>query len=194
VDPLVIHDDLASRLFFTSAGAWGVGELVLAIRARPKGGSADRSQLPLFATTTASFLGAVAIAQGGVGPVLPGGGWWPVAVGLAIFWGSVAFRAWAIRTLGRYFMCVVVIQESHEVIDTGPYSRIRHPSYLGLIGALLGLGIALDNWIGIAICVIPPAVGFSLRLLSEERTLARELGEPYRAYMRRTDRLIPGVW
>jgi hypothetical protein len=31
-----------------------------------------------------------------------------------------------------------------------------------------------------------------VRLLSEERTLSATLGEPYRDYMRRTKRLVPG--
>ncbi len=192
--PLVLHAAAASRLFFTSAAAWGIGETMLAIRARPSEGSRDRSQLPLFALTTASFFTALLVAGTATGLGLPGGGAWPVAVGLVLFWVSVAFRAWAIRTLGRYFMCVVVVQEGHEVIDIGPYARIRHPSYLGLIGAMLGLGVALDNWAAIAICTLPTLFGFSLRLLSEERVLERELGEPYRDYMRRTKRLIPRVW
>jgi protein-S-isoprenylcysteine O-methyltransferase Ste14 len=60
--------------------------------------------------------------------------------------------------------------------------------------AALGLGIALGTWLSIPLCLAPPLIGFSLRLTHEERVLADELGEPYRAYMRRTWRLIPGVW
>ena len=77
---------------------------------------------------------------------------------------------------------------------TVPYRRLRHPSYTGLLMAALGVGIALANWLAIAACLAPALIGFSLRLLHEERVLAAELGEPYRAYMRRTRRLIPGVW
>ena len=58
----------------------------------------------------------------------------------------------------------------------------------------LGLGIALGTWLSIPACLLPPLIAFAIRLLTEERVLARELGEPYREYMKRTDRLIPGVW
>jgi len=41
---------------------------------------------------------------------------------------------------------------------------------------------------------LPSLIGFGIRIRSEERVLARELGDPYLAYMTRTRRLIPGVW
>jgi protein-S-isoprenylcysteine O-methyltransferase Ste14 len=80
------------------------------------------------------------------------------------------------------------------VVDTGPYRLVRHPSYTGLLMASLGLGIALRTWLSIPACLVPPLIAFSMRLRHEEAVLARELGEPYRAYMRRTKRLVPGVW
>ena len=97
-------------------------------------------------------------------------------------------------TLGRFFRYTVVVDADHRVVEDGPYRRLRHPSYTGLLMAALGVGIALANWLAIAACLVPALIGFSLRLLHEERVLAAELGEPYRAYMRRTRRLIPGVW
>jgi protein-S-isoprenylcysteine O-methyltransferase Ste14 len=42
--------------------------------------------------------------------------------------------------------------------------------------------------------VLPPLIGFGARIRREERVLARELGEPYREYMTRTHRLVPGIW
>lgn len=80
------------------------------------------------------------------------------------------------------------------MVDTGPHRLVRHPSYTGLLMAALGVGIALGNWLSMAACLLPALIGFSIRLRSEERTLADQLGEPYRAYMTRTRRLIPGIW
>jgi protein-S-isoprenylcysteine O-methyltransferase Ste14 len=37
-------------------------------------------------------------------------------------------------------------------------------------------------------------IGFGVRLRHEEAVLVQALGEPYRAYMQRTKRLVPGVW
>jgi protein-S-isoprenylcysteine O-methyltransferase Ste14 len=38
------------------------------------------------------------------------------------------------------------------------------------------------------------ALVFALRLRPEEQMMLEEFGDEYRAYMRRTKRLIPGVW
>ena len=60
--------------------------------------------------------------------------------------------------------------------------------------ASLGLGIALGTWLSIPACVVPPLIAFGIRLAHEERVLAGELGEPYRATWSRTWRLVPGLW
>ncbi len=114
--------------------------------------------------------------------------------GLAVFAGGLALRAWAVHELGRFFKFTVVVQADHQVVDTGPYRLIRHPSYTGLLMIELGLGIALGTWLSIPACLLPPLIAFAVRLVTEERVLARELGDPYRAYMARTHRLVPGVW
>jgi protein-S-isoprenylcysteine O-methyltransferase len=191
--PLVVHDGAATTLFWVCVGAWGVGELALAIRTS-EGDGRDRSFVPLTLSVLAG-LGLGLLAASRVDALtLPGAGWWPLALGLGVFAAGLALRAWAVHELGRFFKFTVVVQPNHEVIDSGPYRRIRHPSYAGLLVALLGVGIALGNWLSIVVCLAPPAIGFGLRISSEERVLAAELGEAYRAYMRRTRRLVPGVW
>ena len=191
--PLAAHGGAAADLIWTCAAAWGVFELVLAVRAG-RGGGRNRSFIPLTVSVVGGLALGVAVSRGAQGLALPGPGWWPVAVGLAVFVLGLAFRAWAVHELGRFFKFTVVVQPGHEIVDTGPYRLIRHPSYTGLLIAELGLGIALGTWLSIPACVLPPLIAFAVRLLSEERVLARELGEPYRAYMARTKRLIPRVW
>jgi protein-S-isoprenylcysteine O-methyltransferase Ste14 len=194
VRPLVLHDPVAQALFWPSVILWGAGEIQLQLRTISRGqGEGDRSRRFLFSAVVIGVTAGFLLA-GNAGTLLPGGGWWPVIAGLVVLWTGIAIRAWAIRTLGRYFSCAVIVHEDQPVIDTGPYRRIRHPSYTGLLLVVLGIGIALDNALSVAACVLPTLAAFSVRLLSEEQTLARELGEPYREYMKRTDRLIPGVW
>lgn len=191
--PLAVHGGAAETLFWLCAGGWAIFELVLAVRTRAEG-SDDRSFVPLTLSVLAGLgLGVVAATQAG-SLSLPGPSWWPVALGLAVFAAGLALRVWAVHELGRFFRFTVVVQADHRVIDTGPYRRIRHPSYTGLLLAELGLGIALGTWLSIPACLVPPLLAFVLRIRSEERVLARELGEPYRSYMQRTRRLIPGVW
>jgi protein-S-isoprenylcysteine O-methyltransferase Ste14 len=190
--PLAVHGGAAAVIWQACALAWALFEVGLAIRVRGASGR-DRSFVPL----TLSVVGGIALGQfvaRRAGLALPGPGWWPVALGTVVVALGLALRTWAVHVLGRFFKFTVVVQVDHQVVDTGPYRLIRHPSYTGLLMIELGLGIALGTWLSIPACLLPPLVAFSIRLLTEEQVLARELGEPYRAYMARTKRLIPGVW
>ncbi len=192
--PLAVHGGVAEVAFWLCAGGWAAFEAALAIRVRggePAG--RDRSFVPLTLSVLGGIgLGVLAARSGEL--TLPGPGWWPVALGLSVFGAGIAVRAWAVHELGRFFKFTVVVQEEHHVVDTGPYRLIRHPSYTGLLMASLGLGIALGTWLSIPACTLPPLIAFGIRLTHEERVLAGELGEPYRRYMGRTRRLIPGLW
>jgi len=126
----------------------------------------------------------------------PGGrlGDWALWAGAAVAIAGIALRAWSVRTLGQYFTYVVKVSPDQKVIDTGPYRLIRHPSYTG--GALIGVGIGLSLQFALGPVILGGAMlaSYCIRLVVEERALAETLGEPYRAYMARTRRLIPFVW
>jgi len=191
--PLAVHGGAAEALFWACAGAWGLFELTLRIRTRG-GGGRDLSVVPLTLSVPAGLALGVLAARSAGDLALPGPGWWPVVLGLTVFALGLMLRLWAVHELGRFFKYTVVVQADHRVVDTGPYRLIRHPSYTGLLMAEAGLGIALGTWLSIPACLAPPLIAFVIRLLSEERVLAVEPGEPYRSYMSRTRRLIPGAW
>jgi protein-S-isoprenylcysteine O-methyltransferase Ste14 len=192
--PLVVHDGLAAAIFWTAAGAWMAGEMAFSIRTTWRSeGRRDPSFHLLTLTTLAALALGVLAAHGG-SLTLPGPAWWPLAAGLAVLAAGLTLRIWAIRELGRFFTYAVLVHPGQRVIETGPYRRIRHPSYSGMVLGMLGLGLALGTWLSAAACMLPTLAAFSLRLRSEERVLATQLGEPYRDYMRRTRRLIPGLW
>jgi protein-S-isoprenylcysteine O-methyltransferase Ste14 len=112
-------------------------------------------------------------------------------LGIALIIIGTALRAYAIRVLGCYFVITVAVGPDQQVVESGPYRLIRHPSYTGALLALLGLALALTNWASLAAIILGNAVGFGYRMLVEERVLSRAVGQPYIAYMRRTRRLIP---
>jgi protein-S-isoprenylcysteine O-methyltransferase len=114
--------------------------------------------------------------------------------GIAIYVIGLSFRWYAIVYLGRFFTVNVAIAADHQLIDRGPYRYVRHPSYTGALLAFLGLGLALANWASLALLVIPIFFAFARRMRVEEAALLQGLGAPYRHYMDRTKRLIPGVY
>jgi protein-S-isoprenylcysteine O-methyltransferase Ste14 len=117
----------------------------------------------------------------------------PIA-GLILLVGGLAFRVWAIRTLGRFFTSTVQVQQGQTVVDWGPYRLLRHPSYTGALLGALGATLVLNSLVGAALVFLLSVPAYLVRMGTEERALAGQIGEPYREYMRRTKRLIPLVY
>jgi len=103
-------------------------------------------------------------------------------------------RVWSVAVLGRYFTYVVQVSTDQQVVDTGPYRLIRHPSYTGALMMAGGIGLSLRHAWPPLLIVATSFTAYLIRMLVEEHALAQGLGEPYRAYMARTKRLIPFLW
>ena len=115
-------------------------------------------------------------------------------VALVLLWCGVALRLWSFRTLGRYFTFTVQTSADQPVITDGPYRVVRHPSYAGILLAVMGIGLFIGNWLSFAILTAFVTCGVVFRIRVEERALLQELGEPYRAYAAAHKRLVPFVW
>jgi protein-S-isoprenylcysteine O-methyltransferase Ste14 len=101
-----------------------------------------------------------------------------------IFWSGLA--------LGRMYSADVTIQKDHQLITTGPYHYIRHPRYLGLILAGLGIAGLFRSWLGLVI-LLPLVAILLLRIMDEERLMQQEFGAAWQTYCARTWRLIPFI-
>lgn len=71
---------------------------------------------------------------------------------------------------------------------------MRHPIYAGAMLVMLGVGLALGNWLSLALCVLLPLAAYVARIRVEEAALEDALGDAYRQYERGKSRLVPGVW
>ena len=189
--PLVYESGGLRIVYIATLGIAAAAELALQVRTRSEG-ARDPSYVWMIG---GSFAGvALAFATAGVHDRLPGPGWLPAVAGIAVMWAGFGLRAWAVRTLGRFFRVEVTVDTGQTVVDTGPYARVRHPSYTGLLVFYLGLGVCLDSYLSVAAAVLLPLAAVVNRIAHEERTLRRELGEAYEVYSSRTRRLVPGVW
>jgi protein-S-isoprenylcysteine O-methyltransferase Ste14 len=114
-------------------------------------------------------------------------------LGVALYVGGGALRLWPVFILGRRFSGLVAIQPGHMLVTDGLYSRIRNPSYLGLLILSLGWALAFRSGAGVLLAVlnIPPLIA---RMNSEERLLHAQFGQEYEAYRARTWRLLPGLY
>ena len=92
-----------------------------------------------------------------------------------------------------YTSATIEIAANQKVIDSGPYSLVRHPLYASALLYLLGTPLALGSYWGLLpfLLVIPFLIW---RLHDEEIMLTREL-EGYNEYRQRVrHRLVPGLW
>ncbi len=114
--------------------------------------------------------------------------------GISIIICGLAIRWWAILTLKKSFTVTVSIHEKQQLIKTGIYNFIRHPSYTGSILSFVGLGIAFNSWISIIVISIPITLAFITRIKIEENVLIEAFGDDYVQYCKKTSKLIPGVF
>jgi protein-S-isoprenylcysteine O-methyltransferase Ste14 len=110
--------------------------------------------------------------------------------GLVLMIGGLALRWYSIWVLGTSFTCNVATRPGQQVVQSGPYRWVRHPSYTGGLLTVLGVLVCGLNWASLAALILV-AFGYANRIRVEERALAADLGSAYRDYMRRTRRLIP---
>ena len=174
--------------------AYFLSELVLAFtrRSSAKGVSKDAYSLRiLWVVIGLSIWFSIRAPSIWPAAVLPP---WCVPAGVAFFVVGVVLRWYSIIHLGRFFTVDVAIAADHQLIDTGPYRFVRHPSYTGALLAFIGFAMVLRNWASVLMISLPIALAFLYRINVEERALVQALGERYRDYIKRTKRLIPLVY
>jgi protein-S-isoprenylcysteine O-methyltransferase Ste14 len=198
--PLVYTQPAAAGIFLAACVLWLAPEMIgmfrqMAPTARRTAVVQDRGSLALL-------LGLQWI---GLGLNFALAAWFPAAaitwqpavvfgLGVVCIVAGVALRWLAIWTLGRYFTRDVAVSTDQPVVQRGPYRLIRHPAYSGTFLTMLGIGLALTNWAGLAALLVCVFAGHLYRVRVEEAALARTLGQPYHDYMRRTKRFIPLIF
>ena len=192
MDPLAVHDALAENLLRGVLVVWVAFELIVRLRNRTRANVGDWT-LPVVILTIVAAI-AIGYRAAHVHSTILGGGWAMYTVGLIVVVAGLGLRVWAILTLGRFFTPSVQIQGGQRVVESGPYRYVRHPSYTGMLLALVGLGIALDDWLSLLVLALLPLTGILVRIRHEESVLLDALGDDYADYASRTSRLVPGVW
>jgi protein-S-isoprenylcysteine O-methyltransferase Ste14 len=125
-------------------------------------------------------------------PLLPRRDWMLDAGALLVVSG-LALAVWARLILSGNWSGTVTLKHGHELIRTGPYAWVRHPIYTGLLTAMLGNAIAIDEIRGVLALTIL-AAAFLKKLRTEEAFMIEAFGGSYIHYRSVTAALIPGVY
>jgi protein-S-isoprenylcysteine O-methyltransferase len=169
----------------------GLSEVGLAIfkRSRRTDAATDAGSLRMLWIVIGCSIAAASVLSPGVSvpPAMYYGG-------LALFVFGALLRWYSIVHLGRFFTVDVDVSADHQIVDTGPYRLIRHPSYTGILLEFLGFALCLGSALSVLIMMVPIIAAFLYRIRVEEAALERGMGERYVAYRSRTKKLIPFVY
>ena len=124
-----------------------------------------------------------------LGPENAVAGWAGVAITLA----EVALTTWAKVVLRGSFSLSLGIREGHELITAGPYSRMRHPIYTGILVAMAGAALVFDSGAVLLCLAAPFGVFFYWQTVVEEKLLEAHFGAAYVEYRQRAGRFLPRV-
>lgn len=115
-------------------------------------------------------------------------------LGLVLTACGWALFVWAMKC-NFFFSAAIRLQpdRGQQVIDQGPYSKVRHPGYSGALLVFLGESLAMGSWLGVGVASLMLFV-LLRRTLIEEKML--HTGLPgYGEYANRVKfRWIPGIW
>lgn len=111
-------------------------------------------------------------------------------VAAALTWIGIGFAIWARYHIGKYWSATVALREGHELIRTGPYSRVRHPIYTGMLLAVLGTALAVGRYRAIVAFVVV-LIGFIWKSRKEEALLSGQFGPAFEEHRRHTGFFLP---
>jgi protein-S-isoprenylcysteine O-methyltransferase Ste14 len=102
-----------------------------------------------------------------------------------------SFAWWARLHLGALWSAQITAKESHHVVESGPYSIVRHPIYTGILAAVIATAAVKGTIPGLAGMLLI-ALGVWMKARLEETWLSGELeAGAYQRYRRKIPMLIP---
>ncbi len=157
----------------------------------------DRSSIPGVALQALAYAIVWSIHRPFFSPILAGVEWLElvaavIAIVAAI--GSVLLIMAAVKTLGKEWSITARMVQDHKLATRGPYARVRHPIYTGMLGMLIATGLAISHWIVLVAAIVVFAIGTWIRVRIEERLLHETFGPRFEDYARRVPAVIPKIF
>jgi len=165
--------------------------------ARSAGGTRDRLLIVVAAAgqfVIPALYVAVSIGTGEPVPAdypfYPLAGW----LGLVALVGSLVLFRLTHKQLGRNWSVTLETRQEHKLVTDGLYAWVRHPMYTSFLLSAIAQLLLLPNWVAGPIGIVAFCILFVFRVGREEALMIETFGDGYRAYMRRTARIVPWVF
>lgn len=112
------------------------------------------------------------------------------SIGLGLYLLAEFGLVWVDTFLMRQFYGDL---EGRSLVTDGPYRQVRHPRYTFLLTGKIGITLVFASLLG-ALLTLGWLVLLLRRIPKEEAHLGTIFGEEYDAYVRRSARLLPGLY
>ena len=116
---------------------------------------------------------------------------WLQILGAVIGVAALSLFIWVHRHLGKNFTINLKVYKEQQLVNTGPYSRVRHPMYTAFYLLHIAAFLITANWFIGLTWIAGLTVIIFLRIDREEKMMLEIFGDRYRAYMQRTGRFLP---
>jgi protein-S-isoprenylcysteine O-methyltransferase Ste14 len=182
-------------LYYACFGCWVIFSVyweIAAKNAAPAKSSEAKASRGVHVALANVALILIAAPIYGLGRFLPASSAL-MAVGLAIEIAGLSLAIWARQHLGRNWSGEITIKENHQLIRTGPYRRLRHPIYTGLLTMYLGLTVATGERLAVMGLVVA-ILAYWRKTRIEEATLSAAFGAEYDTYRADTWAIVPGIF
>jgi protein-S-isoprenylcysteine O-methyltransferase Ste14 len=110
--------------------------------------------------------------------------------GFAMALAGMGLAVWGRVSLGQYWSDKIVLKVDHQLIRSGPYARMRHPIYSGVLLGVAGSALVVNEWRG-ALAFLLLLTNYTVKAKREEKILAESFPVDFADHKRSAGFLLP---
>jgi protein-S-isoprenylcysteine O-methyltransferase Ste14 len=111
-------------------------------------------------------------------------------IGFIAALAGLAIAIWARISLGRYWSDKIVLKVDHQLVRSGPYARMRHPIYSGVLLGVAGSALVVDEWRAV-LAFLLLLTNYMVKAKREDKILAGAFAQDFIEHRRRAGFLLP---
>jgi protein-S-isoprenylcysteine O-methyltransferase Ste14 len=111
-------------------------------------------------------------------------------IGFIAALAGLSIAIWARISLGRYWSDKIVLKVDHQLVRSGPYARMRHPIYSGVLLGVAGSALVVDEWRAV-LAFLLLLTNYMVKAKREDKILAGAFAQDFIEHRRRAGFLLP---
>lgn len=113
--------------------------------------------------------------------------------GFALALAGLAIAMWARISLGQYWSDQIVLKIDHRLVRSGPYARMRHPIYSGVLLGVAGSALLVDEWRAM-LAFLLLLTNYVIKAKREDQILAQAFPTEFPIHKKNAGFLLPRLY